>query len=143
MKILVWPDHDIPNVVVYNWFHVGSRNERPGITGLSHFFEHMMFKGSKHYPPASSTASWSRTAATNNAFTSEDVTCYQDWFPKSILELVFRLEADRICCLSFDPKAVQSEREVVYSERRTSVDNDNASLLDEQLQARVRRAPVP
>ncbi|HZE18655.1 MAG TPA: pitrilysin family protein [Candidatus Angelobacter sp.] len=135
MKILVWPDHDIPNVVVYNWFHVGSRNERPGITGLSHFFEHMMFKGSKHYPPGEFDRVMEQNGGANNAFTSEDVTCYQDWFPKSILELVFRLEADRICCLSFDPKAVQSEREVVYSERRTSVDNDNASLLDEQLQA--------
>ena len=135
MKILVWPDHDIPNVAVYNWFHVGSRNERPGITGLSHFFEHMMFKGSKNYPPGVFDRVMEQNGGANNAFTTEDVTCYQDWFPKSILDLVFRLEADRICCLSFDPKAVQSEREVVYSERRTSVDNDNASLLDEQLQA--------
>ena len=135
MKILVWPDHDIPNVAVYNWFHVGSRNERPGITGLSHFFEHMMFKGSKHYPPGEFDRVMEQNGGANNAFTTEDVTCYQDWFPKSILELVFRLEADRICCLSFDPKAVQSEREVVYSERRTSVDNDNSSLLDEQVQA--------
>ena len=135
MKILVWPDHDIPNVVVYTWFHVGSRNERPGITGLSHFFEHMMFKGSKHYPPGEFDRVMERNGGANNAFTTEDVTCYQDWFPKSILELVFQLEADRICCLSFDPKSVESEREVVYSERRTSVDNDNASLLDEQVQA--------
>lgn len=52
MKILVWPDHDIPNVALYDWFHVGSRNERPGITGLSHFFEHMMFKGSRVGPHA-------------------------------------------------------------------------------------------
>ncbi len=135
MKILVWPDHDIPNVAVYNWFHVGSRNERPGITGLSHFFEHMMFKGSEHYPPGAFDRVMEENGGSNNAFTTEDVTCYQDWFPKSILELIFRLEADRICCLSFDPKNVESERQVVYSERRTSVDNDNESLLDEQVQA--------
>jgi len=135
MKILVWPDHDIPNVAVYDWFHVGSRNERPGITGLSHFFEHMMFNGSEHYPPGSFDRLMEQNGGSTNAFTSEDVTCYQDWFPKSILELVFRLEADRICCLSFDPKKVESERQVVYSERRTSVDNDNESLLDEQVQA--------
>jgi zinc protease len=135
MKILVWPDHDIPNVVVNDWFHVGSRNERPGITGLSHFFEHMMFKGSKNYPPGEFDRVMEQNGGANNAFTTEDVTCYQDWFPKSILDLVFRLEADRICCLSFDPKGVESERQVVYSERRTSVDNDNASLLDEQVQA--------
>ena len=135
MKILVWPDHDIPNVAVYNWFRVGSRNERPGITGLSHFFEHMMFNGSAHYPPGEFDRVMEQNGGSNNAFTSEDVTVYQDWFPKSILDLVFRLEADRICCLSFDPKKVESERQVVYSERRTSVDNSNENLLDEQVQA--------
>jgi zinc protease len=135
MKILVWPDHDIPNVAIYDWFHVGSRNERPGNTGLSHFFEHMMFKGSEHYPPGSFDRVMEENGGSNNAFTTEDVTCYQDWFPRSILDLIFRLEADRICCLSFDPKGVESERQVVYSERRTSVDDDNASLLDEQVQA--------
>jgi zinc protease len=135
MKVIVWPDHDIPNVAMYTWFRVGSRNERPGITGLSHFFEHMMFKGSEHYPPGEFDRLMEQNGGANNAFTSEDVTAYQDWFPKSILEIIFRLEADRICCLSFDPKEVESERQVVYSERRTSVDNDNASLLDEQVQA--------
>src|SRR3989442_9824189 len=85
MKILVWPDHDIPNVALYNWFHVGSRNERPGNTGLSHFFEHMMFNGSEHYPPGEFDRVMEQNGGSNNAFTSEDVTCYQDWFPKSIL----------------------------------------------------------
>ena len=47
MKIIVWPDHDIPNVAMYTWYRAGSRNERPGITGLSHYFEHMMFNGTK------------------------------------------------------------------------------------------------
>ena len=135
MKILVWPDHDIPNVALYNWFHVGSRNERPGITGLSHFFEHMMFNGSEHYPPGEFDRVMEENGGSNNAFTTEDVTVYQDWFPKTILELIFKLEADRICCLAFDSTKVESERQVVYSERRTSVDNDNASLLDEQVQA--------
>src|SRR5437867_5267995 len=135
MKVIVWPDHDIPNVAMYTWFRVGSRNERPGITGLSHFFEHMMFKGSEHYPTGEFDRLMEQNGGSNNAFTSEDVTAYQDWFPKDILELVFRLESDRICCLSFDPKMVESERQVVYSERRTSVDNDNTSLLDEQVQA--------
>jgi zinc protease len=135
MKILVWPDHDIPNVALYSWFRVGSRNERPGITGLSHFFEHMMFNGSEHYPPGEFDRVMEENGGSNNAFTTEDVTVYQDWFPKTILDLIFKLEADRICCLSFDSTKVESERQVVYSERRTSVDNDNASLLDEQVQA--------
>ena len=135
MRIIVWPDHDIPNVATYNWFRVGSRNERPGITGLSHFFEHMMFNGSAKYPSGEFDRVSERNGGSNNAFTSEDVTCYQNWFPRGILELIFQLESDRICCLSFDPKMVESERQVVYSERRTSVDNDNESLLSEQVQA--------
>src|SRR5258705_8731450 len=95
----------------------------------------MMFKGSEHYPPGEFDRLMEQNGGANNAFTTEDVTAYQDWFPKSILEFIFRLEADRICCLSFDQKKVESERQVVYSERRTSVDNDNESLLDEQVQA--------
>lgn len=135
MKILVWPDHDIPNVALYTWYHVGSRNERPGITGISHFFEHMMFNGSKHYPPGSFDRLMEASGGANNAYTSQDVTVYQDWFPRSALTRVLQLEADRICCLSFDPKVVESERGVVYSERRTSVEDDNASFLDEQVEA--------
>ena len=135
MKIIVWPDHDISNVALYNWFHVGSRNERFGITGLSHFFEHMMFNGSQHHPPGDFDRVMEENGGSNNAYTSNDVTVYQDWFPRSALELIFQLESDRICCLSFDSTVVESERGVVYSERRTSVDDDNASLLDEQVNA--------
>jgi zinc protease len=135
LQIIVWPDHDISNVALYNWFHVGSRNERPGITGLSHFFEHMMFNGSAHHPPGDFDRVMEENGGSNNAYTSNDVTVYQDWFPHSALELIFQLESDRICCLSFDSTVVESERGVVYSERRTSVDDDNASLLDEQVMA--------
>jgi len=73
--------------------------------------------------------------ASNNAFTSQDVTVYQDWFPASALELVFELESDRIAHLAFDPEVVENERKVVYSERRLRVDDSNAALLDEQVQA--------
>lgn len=135
MKILVWPAHDIPNVALYVWYRVGSRNEHVGITGISHFFEHMMFNGSEHYPPGSFDRLMEADGGANNAYTSQDVTVYQDWFPRSALETVVKLEADRICCLAFDPKVVESERGVVYSERRTSVDDENASFLDEQVGA--------
>jgi len=135
LQIIVWPDHDISNVALYNFFHVGSRNERPGITGLSHFFEHMMFNGSEHYPPGSFDRVMEENGGSNNAYTTNDVTVYQDWFPRSAMELIFQLEADRICCLSFDSTKVESERQVVYSERRTSVEDDNSALLDEQVMA--------
>ncbi len=71
----------------------------------------------------------------NNAYTTHDVTVYQDWFPRSALPLIFDIEADRIRDLSFDPQKIKSEREVVASERRTSVDNDNRGTLDEQIWA--------
>ena len=135
MKVIVWPDHDIPNVALYNWFRVGSRNEYPGITGLSHFFEHMMFNGAKKYGPGEFDRIMEANGGSNNAYTSENVTVYQDWFPRTALELIFDLEADRLRDLAIDPKMVESEREVVYSERRSSVDNQNAGLLAEQVQA--------
>jgi zinc protease len=71
----------------------------------------------------------------NNAYTTRDVTVYQDWFPRSALELIYDIEADRIRDLSFDPQKIKSEREVVASERRSSVDNENNGVLDEQLWA--------
>jgi zinc protease len=135
LKVVVWPDHDIPNVALYVWYRVGSRNEYPGITGISHYFEHMMFNGTATRPPGEFDRAMEANGGRNNAYTSADVTVYQDWFPRSALELVFDLEADRMRNLDFDPKAVESERGVVYSERRSSVDNDNFGVLAEQIQA--------
>lgn len=135
MKILIQEDHAIPSVAMYFFFRVGSRNERPGTTGLSHFFEHMMFNGSKKFGPKEFDNQMERAGGRNNAYTSEDVTVYTDWFPPSALELMIDMESDRIRNLTIDPKMVDSERGVVYSERRTSVDNNNSNLLAEQLQA--------
>ncbi|MBB6092584.1 zinc protease [Povalibacter uvarum] len=135
MTIIVWPDPDIPNVALYNWVKVGSRNEVPGITGLAHFFEHMMFNGTSTRPPGSFDKELEANGANNNASTSNDVTIYKDWFPRDALELVFELEADRLRNLAFDPKVIESERGVVYSERRLGVDDSNAGRLMEQVQA--------
>ena len=105
-------------------------------TGLAHFFEHMMFNGTvEASAAASSTGSWRPRVAATTPITSQDVTVYQDWFPSSALELVFELESDRIANLAFDPDVVENERKVVYSERRLRVDDSNAALLDEQVQA--------
>ncbi len=135
LKVIVWPDHDIPNVVMYNFVRAGSRNERPGITGLSHFFEHMMFLGSGEDEPAAFDTIMEAAGGANNAYTSADVTVYQDWFPRSALETVFEIEADRFQNLEFVPEVVESQRQVVYSERRSSVDGDNFWKLAEQVQA--------
>ncbi len=135
MKILVQEDHSIPNATVYIFYRVGSRNERPGTTGLSHFFEHMMFNGAKKYGPGQFDRVMEGAGGSNNAYTNNDVTVYQDWFPSSTLDLIFDLEADRIQNLSFDPKIIESERGVVANERRLSVDNNNFGTLSEQLSA--------
>ena len=135
MEVVVWPDADIPNVAMYTWYRVGSRNERPGITGISHFFEHMMFNGTKTRPPGEFDRVMEANGGRNHAYTSSDVTVYQNWFPRTALELIFELEADRMRNLDFDPKVVESERGVVHSERRSSIDNDNFGVLIEQMQA--------
>ena len=135
MHIVVWPDRDIPNVALYNWVRVGSRNEVPGITGLAHFFEHMMFNGTSKRAPGEFDQVLEANGARNNAFTTDDVTVYQDWFPRTALETVFDLEADRLRNLSFAPKVVESEREVVHSERRLRVDDSHQGRLSEQVQA--------
>src|SRR2546427_2712293 len=135
MKILIQEDHNIPNVAMYFFYKIGSRNERPGATGLSHFFEHMMFNGAKKYGPKEFDRHMEMAGGHNNAYPSQDVTVYTDWFPTSALDLMFDMESDRIRDLSFDPKMIESERGVVYSERRTSVDNNNFGALSEIAEA--------
>ena len=135
MKVLVQEDHAIPNVALYIFYRIGSRNERVGTTGVSHFFEHMMFNGAKKYGPGAFDKTMEAAGGANNAYTSQDVTVYQDWFPSSILPLIFDLEADRIRDLSFDAKIIDSERGVVASERRSSVDSSNFGILREQMWA--------
>ena len=135
MQVIVWPDHDIPNVALFNWVHVGSRNEVPGITGLAHFFEHMMFNGTTTRPQGEFDRVLEANGARNNAFTTNDVTVYQDWLPRAALATVFEVEADRLRNLAFDPKVIESERGVVHSERRLRVDDSFVGRLQEQVQA--------
>jgi predicted Zn-dependent peptidase len=129
-------DHRIGLWLAGAWVaHVGSVNERPGITGISHFFEHMMFNGTKTRLPGEFDRLMEGSGGRNNAYTSSDVTVYQNWFPSSVTGVIFDLESDRMRNLDFDAKKVESERGVVYSERRSSVDNDNFGTLLEQLKA--------
>jgi len=123
MKFLVLPDNSIPNANMYLYFKVGSRNEYTGITGLSHFFEHMMFNGAKKYGPKLLDKIEEFNGGANNAYTTENVTVYTDWFPASKLELLFDIESDRIANLAFDSVMIESEREVVHSEWRTDLEN--------------------
>ena len=135
LRVIVWPDSDIPNVAMYNVVKAGGRNEYPGITGVAHFFEHMMFNGTSRLEPGEFDRIMEANGGSNNAYTSKDVTVYQDWFPRSALEVIFGLEGDRFQNLAFDDEVIKSERGVVYSERRTRVDNDNMGRLYEQMLA--------
>jgi zinc protease len=134
LKIIVWPDHDIPNVAMYTFVRAGGRNEYPGITGVSHFFEHMMFLGTENLEPGEFDRIMEAEGGANNAYTSSDLTVYTNWFPRFALEKIFELEGDRFENLSIVTEAFNSEREVVYSERRLR-DDSNDAVLSEQVQA--------
>lgn len=140
MKFLVLEDHSIPNANLYIFWKVGSRNEYPGITGLSHFFEHMMFNGAKKYGPKAFDRVMEANGGANNAYTTNDVTVYTDWFPTSAMETIFDLEADRIADLNLDDKMVESERGVVASERTTGLENSPWRTLGEEVDGMAFRA---
>jgi zinc protease len=140
MKVIVLEDQSIPNANMYLFWRAGSRNEYPGITGLSHFFEHMMFNGAKKYGPKMFDKTLEAAGGANNAYTTENSTVYTNWFPAQTLELMFDLEADRIQNLSFTPSVVESERGVVASERSTGLENSNFRMLSEQVKASAFRA---
>ena len=135
LKVLLLEDHDIPNIALYTFFRVGSRNERPGLTGVSHFIEHMMFNGSPKFGPGEFDRIMEFNGGANNAYTSEDVTAYTDWFPAAALEPMLEMEADRMQGLTFVPEVLESERGVIASERRMAVENNNDSLLAETVRA--------
>lgn len=135
LKILLLEDHTIPNIALYTFFRVGSRNERPGLTGVSHFIEHMMFNGTEKFGPGEFDRIMEFKGGSNNAYTSNDMTVYTDWFPAEALETVLELESDRMQGLIFDPQVFESERGVVASERRMGVENNNDALLYEQVRA--------
>jgi zinc protease len=137
MKFLVVEDNSIPNANMYLFYKVGSRNEYQGITGLSHFFEHMMFNGAKKYGVKEFDRVMEFNGGANNAYTRSDVTVYTNWFPSSATEVIFDLEGDRISSLSIDPKMVESERGVVLSERSTSLENSPWSLLIQSVTAQA------
>lgn len=135
MKFIVVEDFSIPNANMYLFYKVGSRNEYQGITGLSHFFEHMMFNGAKKYGPKVFDEVMEFNGGANNAYTTQDLTVYTNWFPSSSAEVIFDLEGDRISNLTIDPKMVESERGVVLSERSTGLENSPWRNIIQSVQA--------
>ncbi len=135
LQVVVAPNHRVPAVTQMIWYKVGAADDPLGKSGLAHFLEHLMFKGTKTTPPGAFTALIGREGGRSNAFTSEDYTAYHETVARDRLELVMRLEADRMTGLVLDDPVVLPERDVVLEERRLRVDGEPAALLAEQLRA--------
>jgi zinc protease len=131
LQVVFLEDHSTPIVHAEIWYHVGSKNERPGRTGFAHLFEHMMFKGSKNVEPEGHPSWISSVGGQSNAYTNEDATVFWQTFPAQYLPLVLWLEADRMASLRIEEKVFQTEREVVKEERRMRVENQPYGRLNE------------
>jgi zinc protease len=135
LQIRLLRDASLPVCALYSFFRVGSRNERPGITGISHLFEHMMFNGSRKYGPKEFDRRLEAAGGTSNAYTSTDITAYYEDFAAEALPLVLDLESDRMASLIIDDASLAREREVVKEERRFRTDNDIDGMMDEAMGA--------
>jgi zinc protease len=131
LEVLILEDHAVPLVTVQAWYRVGSRNERPGMTGISHFLEHLMFKGTEKYGPGMYSQLIQRYGGAQNAFTSYDMTAYYAVLPIARLDLALELEADRMTNLLLDPTEIASEREVVKEERRLRENTPTGPMHEE------------
>jgi zinc protease len=131
LKVVFLEDHSTPIVQAEVWYHVGSKNEKPGRTGFAHLFEHMMFKGSKNVEPEGHPSWISSVGGQSNAYTNEDATVFWQTFPAQYLPLVIWLEADRLASLRIDEATFKTEREVVKEERRMRVENQPYGRLNE------------
>src|SRR5262249_18030835 len=147
MNVVFLEDHSTPIVHLEMWYHVGSKNERPGRTGFAHFFEHMMFKGSKNVEPEGHPSYISSVGGQSNAYTNEDATVFWETVPSHYLPLILWLEADRLASLRIDEKAFKNEREVVKEERRVRIEKQpdgpaQGSIADQALRGDPHKHPV-
>jgi zinc protease len=135
MQVLVIPDHRAPVVTQMLWFKVGAVDDPPGISGLAHFFEHMMFRGTKEVPGDLYAQTIAKNGGEENAFTTHDYTAFYEQIAADRLKLAMQLEADRLANLDLSDSNVSTERDVVLEERRMRVDNNPQALTQEQMEA--------
>jgi zinc protease len=140
LRVLLLEDHRSPIVTFQTWYRVGSRNEERGRTGIAHFLEHMMFKGTPTHPRGEFARLVEQNGGQDNAFTSQDVTSYYVNVTADKIDLVLDLEADRMVNLILDTKEIESERQVVIEERRTRTEDDPNGFLGEEVGALAFRA---
>jgi len=135
LSVLVIPDHRAPIVTQIVVYRVGASDDPPGNSGLAHFFEHMMFRGTSSVPGDQFALTVARNGGEDNAFTTEDYTAFYEQIAKDRLRLVMGLDADRMVNLDLSDNNVRTERDVVLEERRMRIDNDPQALLREQMDA--------
>src|SRR5262245_12693959 len=131
LTVILSEDHSTPIVHLQLWYHVGSKNEKPGRTGFAHLFEHLMFKGSRNVEPEGHTSFISSVGGQANAYTEDDITVFWETLPSPYLPLALWLEADRMATLRINEDVFKNEREVVKEERRMRVDNQPFGRLNE------------
>lgn len=135
LTVVVLTNDRLPVVTQMVWYKVGAADDPPGKSGLAHFLEHLMFRGTGDIAPGEFSRIVSRNGGVDNAFTSADMTAYYQTVAADRLELVMKLEADRMANLALDDKEVLPERQVIIEERRTRTENNPAALLREQMNA--------
>jgi len=135
LQVVVLPDHRAAVVTQMLVFKTGAVDDPPGASGLAHFFEHMMFRGTRSVAGDGFSQTVARNGGDDNAFTTADYTAFHEQIAKDKLRLVMHLEADRMVNLDLSDSAVATERDVVLAERRMRVDNDPEALTEEQADA--------
>ncbi|MDF3040354.1 MAG: hypothetical protein K0Q71_3060, partial [Thermomicrobiales bacterium] len=131
LRVILQEDRSAPIVSFWTWYRVGSRNEQPGKTGLSHWVEHMQFKGTATIETGQIFRDVSRVGGTLNALTSHDWTAYFETVPSHQIDLPLRIESDRMVGSLVAPDEVESERTVILSERQGAENNPGYALYEE------------
>lgn len=135
MDVVVIPDHRSPVVTHMVWYRVGAADEVRGTSGIAHFLEHLMFKSTDKIPVGEFSKIVGRLGGQDNAFTGNDATAYFQRVSKDRLGKMMEMEADRMVHLRLDEKEVLTERDVILEERRSRIENNPSSILDEQMNA--------
>ncbi len=141
LQVLLREAHDAPIASFWVWYRVGSRNEVPGLTGISHWVEHMQFKGTPSLAKGAIFRDVSKNGGTLNALTSNDWTAYFETLPVDRLELSLAVESDRMTNSLFDPEETESERTVILSERQGAENGPSYRLLEEVFGVAFRAHP--
>jgi len=135
MDVVVIEDHRAPVVTHMVWYRAGSADEEPGVSGVAHFLEHLLFKGTDTMAPGEFSATVARNGGSDNAFTSYDYTAYFQRIAADRLDLVMGMEADRMVNLRLDEADIVTERDVIIEERNQRVENSPPALYREQKSA--------